>query len=169
MVVNTPDEKNFLPPTIAALSRLAYQSFRERVYSAVRNSGYDDLQPVHVLLFRYPTIADMRPSELAEQMGISKQAMNDLMRQLETKGYLALRPDPSDGRARLITLTERGSELMELSRAVSQDISEEWAQLVGRRRYEAVTETLLQVRGSSEPRRTRGRHGIDRRHDRHRR
>ena len=87
----------------------------------------------------------MRPSELAEQMGISKQAMNDLMRQLETKGYLELRPDPFDGRARLITLTERGSELMELSRAVSQDISEKWAQLVGRRRYEAVRETLLQL------------------------
>lgn len=137
--------ENLLPPTIGALTRLAWLSFRERIYSAVRKAGYNDLQRVHVLLFRYPTIADMRPSELAEQMGISKQAINDLLRQLETKGYLELRPDPSDGRARLITLTARGSELMELTRAVAQDIAEEWAQRVGRRRYESLRQTLLQL------------------------
>ena len=78
-------------------------------------------------------------------MGISKQAMNDLLRQLETKGYLELRPDPSDGRARLITLTERGSDLMELVRAAAQDISEEWAHVLGRKRYESLTQMLVQL------------------------
>ena len=115
------------------------------MYEAVLEAGYSDLQPALAILFRYPTIADLRPSELAEQMGLSKQAMNDLLRQLESRGYVQLRPDPSDGRARLITLTERGSELMEVTRAAAHEVSEEWARIVGRKRYEALLRTLLQL------------------------
>ena len=125
--------------------RLAWLAFRERIYAAVREAGYTDLQPAHLLLFRYPTIAGMRPSQLAEQAGISKQAVNDLLRQLEAKGYLELRPDPSDGRARLISLTERGAELMEFVRSAAHQVAGEWAHAVGRRRFDAFRKTLLEL------------------------
>ena len=125
--------------------RMAWLAFRERMYAAVQAAGYSDLQPAHVLVFRYPTIEGLRPKELAAQMGISKQAMNDLLRQLEAQGYLELRPDPSDGRARLITLTERGSEFLELTHAVAQEVSEEWSQAVGRERFRAFRSTLIDL------------------------
>ena len=131
------------PPTIGALLRLAWASFRRRLFEAVRAAGYDDLQPVHVLLFRYPTIANLRPGQLAEEVGLSKQAINDLLRQLEAKGYIALQPDPSDRRARRITLTPRGKQLMEYVRATAHDIAEDWERAVGRRRFDAVRKTLL--------------------------
>lgn len=130
---------------MGALTRLAWLAFRERIFAAVREAGYADLQPAHVLLFRYPTIADVRPSELAEQMGISKQSLNDLLRHLEAHAYIELRPDPSDGRARLITLTDRGSELMEFVRTAAREISEDWARVVGRKRFEAFQRTLRQL------------------------
>ena len=131
------------PPTIGALLRLAWSSFRRRLFEAVRAAGYDDLQPVHLLLFRYPTIANLRPGQLAEEVGLSKQAINDLLRQLEAKGYIALQPDPSDRRARRIILTPRGTQLMEHVRAAAHDIAEDWERAVGRRRFDAVRKTLL--------------------------
>ena len=131
------------PPTIGALLRLAWSSFRRRLFEAVRAAGYDDLQPVHVLLFRYPTIANLRPGQLAEESGLSKQAINDLLRQLEAKGYITLQPDLADRRARRITLTPRGEELMEYVREAAHDIAEDWASVVGRRRCAAVRKTLL--------------------------
>ena len=141
---------------MGALTRLAWLAVREGIYSRVRQAGYSDLQPVHVLLFRYPTVADVRPTELAEQIGISKQAMNDLLRQMEAKGYLELRPDPSDGRARLITLTPRGSELMELVRSADQAVSEEWAEVVGQKRFNAFRQTLIElVQAADKSRRAR--------------
>ena len=132
-------------PTVGALLRLAWLEFRARLYAAVQAAGYVDLQPAHVLVFRYPTIERLRPKDLAAQMGISKQAMNDLLRQLEARGYLELRPDPSDGRARLITLTDRGSELMELTHAMAQDVADEWAALVGHERIDALRQTLIEL------------------------
>lgn len=130
---------------MGALLRLTWLAFRERMYAMVREAGYDDLPPAHALLFCYPTIADLRPSQLAEQAGISKQGVNDLLRQLEAKGYVKLRPDPTDGRARLITLTDRGSALMEATRTAAKQVAAEWARSVGNEQYEALRETLLSL------------------------
>ena len=132
-------------PTVGALLRLAWSAFRERLYAAVQAAGYTDLQPGHVLVFRYPTIEGVRPKDLADQLGISKQAMNDVLRHLESRGYLELRPDPSDGRAKLISLTPRGSELMELTHTMAQDVADEWAVRVGRERLAALRETLIEL------------------------
>ncbi len=139
-----------LPPTVGALTRLAWLAFRERVYDAIVEAGYSDLPRTHALVFRYPTIEGMRPTELAEEMVLSKQAMNDLLRQLEAKGYLELRTDPADGRARLIALTKRGSALMKLTRVVAQDISAEWGQAVGYRRLNALRRTLVDLIGQAK-------------------
>jgi DNA-binding MarR family transcriptional regulator len=132
-------------PTVGALLRLAWLAFRERMYATVQAAGYTDLGPAHVLVFRYPTIEGLRPSDLAAQMGISKQAMNDLLRHLEKRGYLVLQPDPADGRARLISLSDRGSELMELTHTMAQDVADEWALRVGRDRLDALRQTLIQL------------------------
>jgi len=101
------------------------------------------------MLFRYPTISGMRPGELADQVGVSKQAMNDTLRLLERKGYLRLQPDPSDGRARLIQLTERGTALMDTMFAAALELSEEWAERVGRKRFNAFQKTLIELAGLS--------------------
>jgi DNA-binding MarR family transcriptional regulator len=136
-------EPELPPPSIGALLRLAWSVFRTRMYDAVCAAGYDDLQPVHVALIRYPTIANARPGQLADHAGMSKQAVNDLLRQLEAKGYLGLAPDPLDARARRITLTPRGKKLEESVRAAAQDVAAEWARTVGPKRFAAVRETLL--------------------------
>ena len=54
-----------------------------------------------------------RPSVIAERAGTSKQAINHVLRDLERLGYLELRPDPDDSRARLVTTTARGQALVE--------------------------------------------------------
>ena len=136
-------DPNLPPPTIGALLRLAWTRFRRRLFDAARAAGFDDLQPVHVALVRYPTIAGLRPTQLAEDAGLSKQAINDLLRQLEAKGYLTLQPDPSDRRARRIVLTPRGTALMECVRAAAQAVAEDWAQTVGPQRFATVRQTLL--------------------------
>lgn len=138
-------DEDYPPPTVGALMRLAWHDFRNRMYSIVRDAGFTDLQPTHLLLFRYPTIIDTRPSELAEQIGITKQAMNDLLRQLEERGYLELRPDPADRRAKRISLTKRGVALADLTRNAAQQVSDEWSQAVGQKRFDAFRKILADL------------------------
>jgi DNA-binding MarR family transcriptional regulator len=54
---------------------------------------------------------DFRPTELAEQLGITRQACNQVIRQLEAAGYVGHLPDPQDGRAKLLTLSRDGQRL----------------------------------------------------------
>ncbi len=131
------------PPTVGALLRLAWLAFRKQMYARVRAAGYHDLSPAHVLLFRYPTIAGIRPSHLADSTGMSKQGVNDLLRHLEAKGYLVLQPDPDDGRARRIALTERGEALMSCVYAAAQEVAKEWAEVLGPERFQALHQMLL--------------------------
>src|SRR5919205_4326459 len=95
------------PPAIGALLRLAWQAVRERIYEGVLEAGYTDLSRAHVLLFRWPTVDGLRPSELAAHNQLSRQSINDLLSDLEKRGYLEGTLDPTDGRARIVPLPER--------------------------------------------------------------
>ena len=55
----------------------------------------------------------LRPSQLADQRGITKQSVNDLLGHLEGHGYLVREPDSADGRARVIRLTSKGRRLQQ--------------------------------------------------------
>ena len=54
---------------------------------------------------------DFRPSELANQLGVSKQVCNQTINQLEALDYVQRIADPRDGRARLLCLTNSGFRL----------------------------------------------------------
>lgn len=65
-------------------------------------------RPAHMALFPHIDLEGTRPSELAEKLGISRQAVAQLVGDLETMGLVERRPDPEDGRARRVVFTEAG-------------------------------------------------------------
>jgi DNA-binding MarR family transcriptional regulator len=87
----------------------------------------------------------MRPTDLAVHLKLSKQATNDLIRDLENLGYLHLERDPADGRARIIRYTERGWRLFRIGSRLSHDIGQQWAQAIGQRRYDQFHATLRAI------------------------
>ena len=100
-------------PYIGALLRVVWQWVREQMYAGVVAAGFDDLNAAHVGLWRYPGLDGLRPSQLADQRGITKQSVNDLLGHLERHGYLVREPDSADGRARVIRLTSKGRRLQQ--------------------------------------------------------
>jgi DNA-binding MarR family transcriptional regulator len=96
---------------VGAMLRLVWQWVWEQIYAGVREAGYDDVNPAHIALFRYPSLDGLRPSEVAAQSQITKQSVNDLVGHLEKRGYVIRTPDPADGRARVLRLTTKGHQL----------------------------------------------------------
>jgi DNA-binding MarR family transcriptional regulator len=96
---------------MGGMMRLVWQWVRREIQADVVAAGYDDLNPGHVALFRYPTLEGRRPSDLADDMQITKQSVNELLGHLERGGYLVREPDPADNRSRRVRLTDRGREL----------------------------------------------------------
>ena len=97
---------------IGALTRMPYQAARAAVLEELTAAGFDDLNAAHLNVFQYPGPEGAQPSVLAERAMMSKQAMNHLLGQLETKGYLrrAANTGGGDAHRRVVHLSQRGRE-----------------------------------------------------------
>jgi len=73
--------------------------------------GFDGLTPAFAGLIPLLDATGARPTVLAQRSGVSKQAMSQLVHEVETRGYLEQVPDPTDTRAKIVRLTERGVAL----------------------------------------------------------
>ncbi|HET6568713.1 MAG TPA: MarR family winged helix-turn-helix transcriptional regulator [Rhodothermales bacterium] len=130
---------------VGPLMRFAILELRSNIYSRVAEVGFDDIRSTHVTLFRWPGPDGRRPTQVAEDVQISKQRVRDLLRDLESLGYLELVPDPVDGRARLIRLTERGRRLHRATLEVQTAVEQEWSERVGSDRFAALMDILRQL------------------------
>jgi DNA-binding MarR family transcriptional regulator len=143
--MSRPLHSTFGAPAIGGLLRLAWDEHRRRMYECVVAAGYDDVTPAQFEVFRFPGIDGMRPGEVAELSGLSKQAVNDVLGQLEHNGYLERHAHPGDGRARVVHLTDRGWELQRISHETSRDLEAAWARTVGEERFAALRDTLEEL------------------------
>lgn len=123
------------PLQIGALLRFALDDLRAGIYEGVLAAGFDDVRPAHVTLFRWPGPDGRRPTEVAADAGISKQRVNDLLRDLERFGYLTLSPDARDSRARVVRLTRRGKRLHRVALDAHERVERDWEQTLGTRLY----------------------------------
>jgi DNA-binding MarR family transcriptional regulator len=132
-------------PYIGTLMRVCWQWMHEQTYNALVNMGYTDLSPALISVFRYPTPDGVRPSELAERLQVTRQSVNDLLRDLEEVGYLTREPVPGDGRARVVRLTSDGKRL---ERAVSQELrraEQRMAQILGADRFADYRKMTIEI------------------------
>jgi DNA-binding MarR family transcriptional regulator len=134
-----------LPPSVGALLRMAWTEVIEEVFVGLTAAGYEDLRPVHQPILRDLLTAGQRPTELATRLGLSKQAVNDMLRELEDKGYITLEPDPDDGRAKRTVVTERGRRLGNVATQLGREVGRRWEARVGRERYMIFEEVLHEI------------------------
>ncbi len=129
---------------VGALLRLSWQRLRQRLNDAVRVAGFDDLQETHMLVFSYPPADGVRPSELARRLGMSRQAANHVISQMEAMGYLKRRAAPGGGR-RLVYLTARARRVADVIFACLREIEADWAREVGKERFAEFVAVLRQL------------------------
>jgi len=122
------------PPFIGALLRLSWQRVRNHMLKAVRDAGFSDLQDAHFAAFTYPLPDGVRPSELARNMRMSRQAANYLIGQLEELGYLERRAPPGGGQ-RLVYSSERGQQVGETIYTCLRQLQAEWAEEIGQNEF----------------------------------
>jgi DNA-binding MarR family transcriptional regulator len=128
-------------PRFGALLRLCTQQARRHVIEAIRAAGFTDLQDAHLAVFQYPVPEGVRPSELARRIRMSRQATNYLITQLEQLGYVERRAT-GVGDRRLVCLTRRGHAVFETIFAALRDLERQWADKVGRKRFDDFIEVL---------------------------
>lgn len=86
-------------------------------------------------MLRHLDVDGTRASELAERSGLTRQALTQIIDDLEALGYVARRADPEDRRAKLVVYTERGLQGYRAGRRTIAQMEREFAALLGDEDY----------------------------------
>lgn len=132
-------------PLLGGLLRMVHEAHLKRAYESATAVEFEDVTRAQFNLFRWPGADGLRPSEVAERTGLSKQSVNDLLGVLERNGYVERHPDPEDARARIIRLTSRGNRLLRTAYRTSMVVEAAWAESIGEERLEALRSTLVDM------------------------
>jgi DNA-binding MarR family transcriptional regulator len=95
---------------------LAYAAFVEELREDLSRAGYDDLHASFGYVARALDRAPMTLRELADHLGVTSQGALKIVDEMEAGGYLERAPDPADGRAKRLALTERGNAALAQAR-----------------------------------------------------
>jgi DNA-binding MarR family transcriptional regulator len=134
---------------IGALLRMPVDAVWARILARLHDAGFDDLVPAHMSVMRWPGPQGRRPSEIAKQTGMTKQAVNYLLRQLEQLGYLERVDDPDDQRSKRIELTSRGRAAVLNIRATVRQIEREWERELGVKEVAQLRALLVDLNATS--------------------
>jgi DNA-binding MarR family transcriptional regulator len=132
------------PPMIGLLN-LALGEFSDELIRRVVEAGYTDIRPGHGCVFGNIQPEGSRLTELAHRANMTKQSVGEATSDLEQRGYVERVPDPEDGRAKIIRLTEKGQEAQAVGRRLIDDLEREWAERYGEERVAALREVLEAV------------------------
>lgn len=132
-------------PNIGILLRFSFQAVVQRVSAGLAAAGFDDIRPAHTAVFQHIEADGSRLTDLAERAQISKQSMGYLVDHLEQRGYLERRPDPTDRRAALVCLTERGWEEVRAALAIIAALEADWTRALGSQRMRQLRELLAEL------------------------
>jgi DNA-binding MarR family transcriptional regulator len=127
---------------IGALLRVPSQAIHRLIIKELNAAGFDELRLPHIAVFQYPGPDGVRPSALAERAGISKQAMNQLLKSLEGFGYLQRSNVKDQGRTRVVRLTRRGHDAYFRIYDILLKIESEWAVELGSRQFAQLKRLL---------------------------
>ena len=108
-------------------------------------SGHPQARISHISLTRNLDLKGTRVSELARRAGMTKQAMGQIVDDLEQLGYVERIPDPADGRAKIVRFTAVGLDFVCDAAEVLDEIWHEYAERLGVSELERVQEALLEL------------------------
>jgi DNA-binding MarR family transcriptional regulator len=130
---------------IGALLRVPAQAIHRRIIKELNGAGFEELRVPHMAVLQFPGPDGVRPGVLAERAGMSKQAMNQLLRSLDALGYVTRSDAPDEGRARMVRLTKRGHAAYAKIHEILRDIEREWRIELGPTHFGQLKKLLLRV------------------------
>jgi len=114
----------------------------DRLGEAVERAGVDDMRTPFGFVIRVLADRDRTLTQLADLLGVSKQAAIKIVDEMELRGFLIRHPDPDDRRVKLLRLTDKGRKVRRAALAASQAIERELRLDLGDPNVDALRTTL---------------------------
>jgi DNA-binding MarR family transcriptional regulator len=138
-------------PLIGALLRAPFLAARAQIVQDLHGAGFTDLQPAHLAVFQHPGPHGRSPGEIARAALMTKQAMNNLLTQLERAAYLQRVANPNSRRERVVLLTDHGRAAVGVIRRSMDHLEARWRSTLGEHDYASLRATLEKLNLTLSP------------------
>jgi DNA-binding MarR family transcriptional regulator len=126
------DDSSLPPRPLPALMTQVKEAALHKMRDRLAEEGYGDIREGYGCVFGFIDIDHgSRLTDLAERSGLTKQAVGEVIPELEQLGYVTREPDPRDRRAKIIKLTPKGRDACLTGRRLFAEIEREWAEELG--------------------------------------
>lgn len=130
---------------LTSLLSLSLSSLVDELNDRMNELGYGDIRPSHGFMFKFIMPDGATGMEIAEYLGITKQAVSKMVDYLEKSGYVMRKNHPTDKRGKIIVLTEKGLLVMKLKEEILIDIEQRWIESIGAERIQMLKEDLAKL------------------------
>ena len=120
----------------------AFENFSDELFRRLAAAGFGDIRPGHGCVFGSIDPEGSRLTDLAERAHMTKQSVGEAATDLVRRGYVERLPDATDGRVKIIRLTDRGREAQRIGLELIDEIEHDWADRYGEAEIAALRETL---------------------------
>lgn len=107
-------------------------------------------RPQSMVMVNFVTGVD-RPSDIARNLGISRQAIHSTIAQMVEMGMFELKDDPADGRSKLIAITPKGLAMRADANEAVQRLTAELARRIGKTHVAGLMTALACDWGAPPP------------------
>ena len=132
---------------LPVLTSLAGSAVDERLLRDLRAAGHPSVRRSHGYVIQLLVEEEPTVTEIASRLGISQQAASKSVADLERLGYVERRADDRDQRARRVSLTTRGRDLLTRTRDLRQRLAQELVDVAGADDVAAARRTLHALLG----------------------
>ncbi len=160
------------PPEVLMRGLLrAYYWMDESLQNGLQKAGYQPRTRTQTMILINVADGVTRAAELARVLGVSRQAIQQQINELETDDIVTQMPDPSDRRANRIVFSEKGSTMinaaLETLRQAEQVLAmrlgfeavsgmrkalmSDWGPVIGEQRPPGRKRTVASVPTTAEP------------------
>jgi len=130
---------------IGILLRSPFNKLVEEIHEELARRGHPEIRPAHGTVFQFIGKHGARITDMAEKAHMTKQSMSYLVEYLEERGYVERRPDETDRRAMLFSLTKKGWKVVDAAEKAIANVQKDWEKRMGKSAYRQLTELLARL------------------------
>lgn len=142
MVKKLDENPNFLLDHVGWRLWRAYRVWHTEFAAEMRVAGHDWFTESRATLIGYISPAGSRQTTLIDKMGISKQAVQQLLDGLEAEGVIERVPDPKDSRGKVVRYTPKGLAALADGDGIKYAIEQRFLKQVGKEKFAAMMDAL---------------------------
>ena len=121
----------------------------EGLQARLRSRGWPEVSRPQSMIMTYIVTGVVRPSDIARNMGLSRQAIHKTINQMVGLGIVQLAPDPEDRRHMIVSLTEFGAQMRQDAQRAMDGLGEQVAEKLGQENFDALLTALEADWGSN--------------------